>query len=94
VLSVGSAVAMVRNLFPERSDEVSRLAMWSNGFRATCHDYGLAVETLGILERRDHPADAERIHDYRVLISDLTHDLEWELLASGSSTGSSTRGRI
>jgi hypothetical protein len=92
--SVGSAVVMVRKLFPEWSDEVSRLAMWSNDFRTMCHDYGLAVETLGILERRNHPADLERIHDYRALISDLTHKLKWELLASGSPVRGSITGRI
>jgi hypothetical protein len=42
----------------------------------------MTVETLDILERRNHPADAEKMIEYRVLRQRLERDLEHELLAS------------
>ena len=84
--SVGSHIAKVRKLFFDWADEVSRLALRDEGFRSMCHDYGLAVETLDVLERRNHPFDVEKMYEYRAFIKELERDLKYELLASNNNT--------
>ena len=85
VATIRSYVAMVRRLFPDRSSAVARLAVRDDEFRSMCADYGMAVETLDLLERRNHPMDVERMIEYRALIKELERDLKGELLASAGN---------
>lgn len=80
--SATTYVAMVRKLFPDWGDEISRLALSNEAFRDMCEEYGLAFEALELLERRNHPRDADRMHEYRTLIKQLERDLKYELLAA------------
>jgi hypothetical protein len=75
-------VGRVRRLFPDRAEEVSRLALRSEAFRTICEDYGMAVEALETIEVRNLPQDVEKMHEYRVLILDLERELKYELLAA------------
>ena len=75
-------VAKVRRLFPDRADEVSRLALCNETFRSLCEEYGLAVDTLDRLEVANRPHDVERMYEYRALIKELEGDLKSELLGS------------
>jgi hypothetical protein len=82
--SIGSHVARVRRLFGHLADDVSRLALRNQRFRSLCDDYGLTIEALEVLERRNHPMDVEKMAEYRALRRELERDLEHELLASSS----------
>lgn len=73
--AISSHLAKVRQLFPERGEAVSELALRSETFRSLCEDYGLAMETLRQMELRNRPQDVEKMHDYRRLL----HELEREL---------------
>jgi hypothetical protein len=75
-------VALVRKLFPDWGEEISRLALSNETFRDMCEEYGLAVEALDLLERRNHPQDVDRKHEYRTLIRQMEKDLKYELLAA------------
>ena len=75
-------VAMVRKLFPDWEEEISRLALSNETFRDMCEEYGLAVEALAMLEQRNHPRDVDRMHEYRTLIRQMERDLKYELLAA------------
>ena len=75
-------VAMVRKLFPDWGEEISRLALSNEAFRDMCEEYGLAVEALDLLERRNHPHDVDRMYEYRTLIRQMEKDLKYELLAA------------
>jgi hypothetical protein len=75
-------VAMVRKLFPDWGEEISRLALSNETFRDMCEEYGLAVEALDLLEHRNHPQDVDRMYEYRTLIKQLERDLKYELLAA------------
>ena len=75
-------VALVRKLFPDWSEEISRLALCNETFRDMCEEYGLAVEALDLLEHRNHPQDVDRMHEYRTLIKQMEKDLKYELLAA------------
>jgi len=75
-------VAMVRKLFPDWGEEISRLALCNETFRDMCEEYGLAVEALDLLEHRNHPQDVDRMYEYRTLIKQLERDLKYELLAA------------
>jgi hypothetical protein len=75
-------VAMVRKLFPDWGEEISRLALSNETFRDMCEEYGLAVEALDLLEHRNHPQDVDRLYEYRTLIKQLERDLKYELLAA------------
>ena len=75
-------VALVRKLFPDWGEEISRLALSNETFRDMCEEYGLAVEALDLLERRNQPQDADRMHEYRTLIRQMEKDLKYELLAA------------
>ena len=75
-------VAMVRKLFPDWDEEISRLALSNETFRDMCEEYGLAVEALDLLERRNHPQDVDRMYEYRTLIRQMERDLKYELLAA------------
>lgn len=74
-------VGRVRKLFPDRSEEVSRLALRSEVFRTICEDYGMAVEALELLQVRNMPQDVEKMQEYRGLIQDLEKELNDALLA-------------
>ena len=74
-------VGRVRKLFPDRSEEVSRLALRSEAFRTICEDYGMAVEALELLQVRNLPQDVDKVQEYRVLIQDLEKELQYALLA-------------
>ena len=76
---------MVRKLFPDWGEEILRLALSRETFREMCEAYGLAVETLNILEQRNRPQDVERVYEYRALIKQLEKDLKHELLAAHNS---------
>ena len=80
--SSATYVALVRRLFPDWSEEISRLALRNGTFRDMCEEYGLAVEALDLLEQRNRPSDAERTQEYRILIKQLEKDLKHELLAA------------
>ena len=82
---IRSHVTKVRRLFGPWADHVSRLALRDQRFRSMCDDYGMTIETLDVLERRNHPADAKKLVEYRALRRELEHDLERELLASSNS---------
>ena len=75
-------VALVRKLFPDWSEEISRLALSNETFRDMCEEYGLAAEALDLLKRRNHPQDVDRMHEYRTLVTQLERDLKYELLAA------------
>lgn len=75
-------VGRVRRLFPDWAEEVSRLALRSEEFRAICEDYGMALETLELLELRNLPQDVARMWEYRHLIRELERELKYELLAA------------
>lgn len=85
-MSIGSHVARVRKLFGHLADDVSRLALRNQRFRSLCDDYGMTIDTLDVLERRNHPADVEKMVEYRALRRELERDLEHELLASSSKS--------
>lgn len=80
--SAAAHVAMVRKLFPDWGEEISRLALSNETFRDMCEEYGLAMGALDLLEQRNHPQDVERMHEYRTLIKQLERDLKYELLAA------------
>ena len=80
--SAAAHVAMVRKLFPDWGEEISRLALCNETFRDMCEEYGLAMGALDLLEQRNHPQDVERMHEYRTLIKQLERDLKYELLAA------------
>ena len=80
--SATTHVALVRKLFPDWGEEISRLALSDETFRDMCEEYGLAVEALDLLEHRNHPKDVERMHEYRALIKQMERDLKYELLAA------------
>jgi hypothetical protein len=84
--SIGSHVARVRRLFSHLADDVARLALRNQRFRSLCDDYGMTVDTLDVLERRNHPMDVEKMVEYRALRRELERDLEHELLASSSKS--------
>ena len=84
-----SHIATVRNLFGSLADDVSRLAQRDKRFRSLCDDYAMTVETLDVLERRNHPADVERTREYRALRQELERDLETQLLAASSKADGS-----
>ena len=73
--SIVPHIARIRRLFPERAEEIPRLALQNDAFRTICEDYGMALEALTRLEIRNHPLDLERILEYRVLIRDLEREL-------------------
>lgn len=80
--SATTHVALVRKLFPDWGEEISRLALSNETFRDMCEEYRLAVEALELLEQRNHPQDVDRMYEYRTLIKQLERDLKYELLAS------------
>jgi hypothetical protein len=86
VSSIVPHIARIRRLFPERAEEIPRLALRSDAFRTICEDYGMALEALRRLEIRNHPLDLEKILEYRVLIRDLERELREELARSPFST--------
>jgi len=86
VSSIVPHIARIRRLFPERAEEVARLALRNDAFRAICEDYGMALEALNGLEIRNHPLDLEKILEYRALIRDLERELREELARSPFST--------
>lgn len=75
-------VARVRKLFPDRAEEVSRLALRNETFRTLCEDYGMAFDALHLLELRNLPQEAGKRHEYQVLVEELERDLKSELLAA------------
>jgi hypothetical protein len=76
---------MVRKLYPDWGEEISRLALSNRTFRDMCEKYGRTVEALHLLEQRNRPHDVERMQDYRTLIRQLERDLEYEILAAHDS---------
>ena len=85
-MSIGSHVARVRKLFGHLADDVSPLALRNQRFRSLCDDYGMTIDALDILERRNHPADVEKMVEYRALRRELERDLEHELLACSTKS--------
>jgi hypothetical protein len=79
VSSIVPHIARIRRLFPERAEEIPRLALRHDAFRTICEDYGMALEALRRLELRNHPMDLEKILEYRALIRDLERELREEL---------------
>jgi hypothetical protein len=77
--SIVPHIARVRRLFPERAEEIPRLALRNDAFRTICEDYGMALDALKSLEIRNHPLDLEKILEYRALIRDLERELREEL---------------
>jgi hypothetical protein len=69
-------VAVVAKLLPGCKAQVERLVMSSERFRSICEDYGLAVETLALLEYRNLPGDAERVVEYRRLTDELAREIQ------------------
>jgi hypothetical protein len=82
VSSLVPHIARIRRLFPEWAEEIPRLVLRDDAFRAICEDYGMALEALKGLEIRNHPMDLEKIVEYRVLIRDLERELREELSRS------------
>lgn len=82
MLLARSRIRRVRKLFPDWAVEVSRLALRDDAFRSKCEDYGMAVETLDVLETRNLAYDTERMLEYRALISQLERELKYDLLAA------------
>lgn len=73
--AITSHVARVRQLFPERGEAVSELALLNETFRSLCEDYGLAMETLRQLELQNRPQDVEKMREYRQLLDELEREL-------------------
>ena len=89
---IGHHVAKVCRLFGHWTDDVSRLARRNMRFRSLCDDYEVTVEARDVLERRNHPADVEKMGEYRALRLELEHDLRTQLLAAASKAhGSNLR---
>lgn len=80
--SIVPHIARIRRLFPERAEEIPRLALCNDAFRTICDDYGTALEALNGLEIRNHPTDLEKILEYRALVRDLERELREELARS------------
>jgi hypothetical protein len=76
---------MVCRLSPDWSDEVVRMAALNDNYRSMCHEYGMAVELLDRLGRRNHPSDVEKMHELRAVIRGLERHLKNELLVSANS---------
>ena len=89
--SAATHVAKVRKLFPDWSEEVSRLALRNETFRSLCEEYGLAIDALDLLEVMNRPQDVEKMHEYRGIIKDLQKELKYELLASHEHDASQKR---
>ena len=68
-------MALVAQLFPGEEAAVKTLAMRCERFRSLCEDYGLAMETLALMETGNLPHDAESIAEYRRLTSELQAEL-------------------
>lgn len=77
--SIVPHIARIRRLFPERAEDIPRLALQNDAFRTICEDYGMALEALRRLEVRNHPLDLEKILEYRALIRDLERELREEI---------------
>jgi hypothetical protein len=88
--SAASHVAKVRKLFPDRAEEVSRLALRNETFRSLCEEYGLASDALDLLEVMNRPQDVDKMHEYRGIVKDLQKELKSELLASHDHDGTQT----
>ena len=80
--SIVPHIARIRRLFPERAEEIPRLALRNDAFRTICEDYSTALDALKRLESRNHPLELERILEYRGLIRDLERELREELARS------------
>ena len=80
--SATTHVALVRKLFPDWGEEISRLALSNETFRDMCEEYGLAVEALDLLEQRNHPQDVDRMYEYRTMIKQMEKDLKYERRAA------------
>lgn len=80
--SIVPHIARIRRLFPERAEEIARLALRNDAFRTICEDHGMALDALKRLEIRNHPLDLEKILEYRALIRDLERELREELARS------------
>jgi len=78
VSSIVPHIARIRRLFPERAEEIPRLALRSDVFRTIC-------------EVRNHPLDLEKILEYRALIRDLERELREELARNPFSTDLTAR---
>jgi hypothetical protein len=91
VSSIVPHIARIRGLFPERAEDISRLALRNDAFRTICEDYGMALEALKMLEIRNHPLDLEKILEYRALIRDLGRELREELARSPLSADMTAR---
>ncbi len=89
--SIVPHIARIRRLFPERAEEIPRLALRNDVFRTICEDYGMALEALPRLEVRNHPLDLENILEYRALIRDLERELREELARSPFSADLTAR---
>lgn len=89
--SIVPHITKIRRLFPERAEEIPRLALRNDAFRTICEDYGMALEALKGLEVRNHPLDLEKILEYRALIRDLERELRDELARSPLSTDLNAR---
>jgi hypothetical protein len=85
-MSIGSQVARVRKRFGHLADDVSHLALRNQRFRSLCDDYGMTIDALDILERRNHSADVEKMVEYRALRGELERDIEQELLACSNQS--------
>jgi hypothetical protein len=68
-------IAAVAKLLPGCKTQIERFVMSSEWFRGLCEDYGLAVETLALLESRNLPGDAERVAEYRRLTEELAREI-------------------
>jgi crotonobetainyl-CoA:carnitine CoA-transferase CaiB-like acyl-CoA transferase len=64
-------IAAVVELLPGCKAQIERLVMSSEQFRALCEDYGLATETLALLQAHRLPQDAARVAEYRQLTEEL-----------------------
>ena len=89
--SIVPHIARIRRLFPERAEQIPRLALCNDAFRTICEEYGMALEALGRLEMRNHPLDLEKIIEYRALIQDLERELREELARSPFSADMNAR---
>ena len=89
--SIVPHIARIRGLFPERAEDIPRLALQNDAFRSICEDYGMALEALNRLEVRNHPLDLEKILEYRALISDLERELREEVARSTLSADLNAR---
>ncbi|NHT77758.1 hypothetical protein G8E10_18815 [Rhizobiaceae bacterium CRRU44] len=68
--------------FPDRSTAIRGLSARDDGFRDMCADLATAEAELQRWQASDDPGRSGRVHEYRVLVDELTLEIAAALDAS------------